>query len=490
MTTTSTAKSTSVNTKYYIHAAISIAIMLFFRFIPPFDAMTELGMTISGIFVGALWGWINCGMIWTSILALVLLGLTDAFGGSASAAVTAAITNPTIQQLLWLLIIAALLTTTGISEQLTHRLVSSNWVKGRPWLLSMTIIMATFICAAFQCGYAATLICWEFVYTISGQVGYTKEDKWPRMMLTAITFANSVGVSSMPVAVGVIATFGYLTAASGNAFVFDPLQYMLFGLVFCVAIMFLYFLLARLLSRPDMTKLKTSTGIKVGEITPFTKHQKVALGLVVALIILIILPSLLPMGNPLKAFMNGIGNVPLILLMIGVAIFGKDKAGKPFFSFDELAGKGIMWNMMFMVAAATTIGIALSAPETGFTTMFTDIFTPMFDGRSPYFFTLAICIFTLILTNFVNNAVAGAIMIPVMFAFAPVVGANPLTVTAMVCVIANIGMILPCSCPAAAMLCSNEWMTQKAVWKYSYVTLIAVAIASAVFIPYANLIFS
>lgn len=61
--------------KYYLHSAISVLLMVLVRFLPPFGAMTPMGMTILGIFAGALYGWITCDMIWPSILALTMLAL-------------------------------------------------------------------------------------------------------------------------------------------------------------------------------------------------------------------------------------------------------------------------------------------------------------------------------------------------------------------------------------------------------------------------------
>ena len=40
--------------RYYILSAIGIAIMLFFRFLPPMGTVTELGMNVLGIFLGAM----------------------------------------------------------------------------------------------------------------------------------------------------------------------------------------------------------------------------------------------------------------------------------------------------------------------------------------------------------------------------------------------------------------------------------------------------
>ena len=44
----------AMSKKYYVNSAIVVLLMVLFRFIPPFGSMTALGMTILGIFLGAL----------------------------------------------------------------------------------------------------------------------------------------------------------------------------------------------------------------------------------------------------------------------------------------------------------------------------------------------------------------------------------------------------------------------------------------------------
>ena len=46
----------NINTKYYINSAVCVALMLFFRFIPPVGQITQYGMEILGIFLGSIYG--------------------------------------------------------------------------------------------------------------------------------------------------------------------------------------------------------------------------------------------------------------------------------------------------------------------------------------------------------------------------------------------------------------------------------------------------
>ncbi|MFZ7132319.1 MAG: SLC13 family permease [Eubacteriales bacterium] len=474
--------------KFYINVAISVSLMFFFRFIPPFGTMTVLGMEILGIFLGVLWAWINGEMIWSSILALIILGFTD-YCANVTESFSLAIGNGIVQMILWLLVFAALLTTSGISDQLANRLVSSKLCKGHPWVLSIFIIMAAYICSALGAFMAAIIICWEFVYKICKQVGYTKEDTWTKMMLVGIVFSTAVGLVTMPFTAGVAANFGYLMAASQGLYSsYSYLSYAIFSVIFGFSIMAVYFIACKFVVNPDVSKLKDQ--IDIGKKIPFSKKQKLAIAAIIIMIILTFLPSILP-DSSVKIFLNTIGTNAIILLVIGIVIMIRDKDGKPYFTFKELADNGIYWDILFMVATALTIGTALSVGDTGFKDLFISMFNPIFAGKSPYIFGIGIIIATLILTNFINNAVAGAIMIPIMFPFASEVGANPMTLTAIIIFISNLGLVLPSSSPFGAFLNSNkEWLSTKDIVSQLSICLFA-ATVTAIFIgiPLGNLVF-
>ena len=474
--------------KYYLHSAITVLLMVLVRFLPPFGAMTPMGMTILGIFVGALYGWITCDMIWPSILALTMLGFTDYVANSA-AAFTSAISNPSVQTILWLLVFSALLTVTGISKWLVAKLVNSKLCKGHPWRLSIVICLAVWLCASLGAGFAAILLCWQLVYSITEQVGYTKQDKWPKMMVCAIIFFNALGALLLPFQGGVVANYGFLAKASNDLYnSYSYIRYLALSLTVSVVTTVVYFLLMRFVIRPDMGKLMT--GIQVEKAQTLTAKQKLALWAMVALVVLTILPSCLPVG-PVKAFFNTFGTTTVILLVVAVITALRDGEGKPYFTFKELANNGIAWPLLFMVATATVMGGALSGADSGFTATLTSLFGPVLQNASAYGCAVIIAVVTLALTNVINNTVAAAIMVPVMYPFATALGINPLMMTAMICFCANCGLLLPCASPAGAMLHGNkEWVSTKDAEIFSLLGIAALLITViAVGIPVGGLIF-
>jgi len=477
-------KNLQANKKYYIHGMISIALMVCIRFLPPIGVLTPLGMELLGIFLGALWGWINVDMIWPSILAMVFLGFSD-YTANVGSALGLAFSNGTVQLMVWLLIMAAILTTSGISDQIANRLVTWKLCKGRPWVLTIALIMAQFLCSMFNCGIPAILLIWSFIYSICDQVGFTKKDVWPRMMVVGIVFSACVGCAILPHYQGNVANFGFL-AACDETLTYNYSRYIVYSLTYGLGTMVLYFLSCRFIIRPDMSKFQNE--IKVGEKKPFTVKQKLAMGLIGAMVVVILLPTLLT-GTAVAAFVNKFGTSAIVLVTIGIAIALRDQNGRPFFTFKELATAGLAWPMVFMVATAITIGTALATGETGVKDQFTALLLPVFEGKSPYFFACVFSLAALIITNFINNAVVSAIFIPVMYSISDSVGVNPVAMTALICFCANIGLILPCACPLGAMLNGNkEWVSQKDILVFSLVALLAMAVATCLIgVPMANL---
>ncbi len=472
----------SKTTKFYVHLLISLCIMIFFRFLPNFGQMTDLGMALLGIIIGALWGWVNCDLVAPSVAAMILVGFTEAYD-NAPAVFTAAISNPTIQLILWILVFSAILTASGVCNQIAQRIMSSKMIKGRPWLLTVFIYAVTVLVAAFGMGIAGTILMWEFIYSVSHQVGYTNKDKWPKMMIVGAVTATLAGLAIMPYGVGVVATFGYLAGAGGEAS-YNYGTYLLFMVILNVIIGALYLLFVKVFVRPDMSKLKQD--VELGQKNPFTPEQKGAVVVLIAMIVLLIAPSLLPAGG-LKTFLNTIGMTPTIVLLIVLITIPRIN-GKPLFTFQQLAASGVIYGPIFMVATAVIVGSSLASGDTGFVGSIMALFAPILSGVNPYVFSAFILIISLLLTNVINNAIAGAVMVPVMYGYAVAVGANPLVIAALMCLATDMGMLLPCACPNAALMHGNkEWLTTKDIMVYSLLSLLAVVITILVIgIPLGN----
>lgn len=63
---------------YLFNCAVSLTMMIGFKYIPASEPLTPLGMEVIGIFIGMLYGWLIVGdLFWPSVAGMVLLGLSD-----------------------------------------------------------------------------------------------------------------------------------------------------------------------------------------------------------------------------------------------------------------------------------------------------------------------------------------------------------------------------------------------------------------------------
>ena len=67
------------NIMYAIHSIIMIALTFGIGLLDPPSVgnITELGMDVLGVFLGALYGWIFIGFVWPSFFAMLVLGMTE-----------------------------------------------------------------------------------------------------------------------------------------------------------------------------------------------------------------------------------------------------------------------------------------------------------------------------------------------------------------------------------------------------------------------------
>lgn len=177
-------------------------------------------------------------------------------------------------------------------------------------------------------------------------------------------------------------------------------------------------------------------------------------------------------------------------MVVTLALFIKDKNGENYFKIKEIS-PSISWDLIIMVGTALTIGPALSSEGTGIRELFASVLTPLCNGQGAYIFTLVLVVGILIGTNFINNAVMGAIFIPIVAVVYGDLGINPIAVVALISFASNVGMLLPSSSPLGAILNANkEWISQKQIIVQSVWCIAATAITVAICIPVANIIMS
>lgn len=471
---------------YAIHCVITVAIMLIFGLLPPFAPITQLGMQVAGIFIGLIYGWTTVGLIWPSMLGMVLLGLTSY--ASINQVLIEGFGSNTVVMILFILIFAAAVTASGVSRFIAMWFVTRKLLLGRPWLFSGIFLFVSFLLSATVNTLASIIICWGILYDVCLSLGYKKGDLYPALMVLGVTIFATIGMGAFPYKLIPLLVLGAYQKMGGGLVNYFNFVCVYWGLM--LVILLGYLLLCRFVFRVDVQPLASINDDTFKDMTlSLNQRQKVTLGFLLALIVLLLSPSLMPKGFFIKNFLDTIGAVGTIMLVVLTMVCVKVE-GKPLMDFRQMAIEGIQWDPLILTAAALPVVNALTAEGTGIKEFLIQVLGPLLLGRSVLTFAIISLGLALLITNFANNGMTALILMPVVVSFSGALGANPMAMVVLLIFTVHVAIMTPAACPMAAMLHGNtEWITTGQIYKYGGVTvLLVLLVILALGIPLGNLL--
>lgn len=470
-TAAKTQAGSSGDLKWYLNGAIAIAIMLFFRYIPAVDPITQDGMAVLGLFLGCIYAWCTVDLIWPSIFALVLFGYT-AGAKNMTLGWGSLISNPTVTLALWLMISIGILSSTGMVRYVARWSITRSWTEGRPWVLFHTVMAADIICSAVVGGIATIVLFFALVTSICSEVGYKKGDKMAAFFFFAVGFYSTIGNMLMPFHTAIIANFGFMAAGSDGVYdgSFNYGSYMVFAFITIFAIYLTSFLFFKYIVKPDATLLKNYK--PSGEIEPLDKRQKLALFMFALMFVLFVIPSFLPKGTAVAALCAKFGIAGPCMIVVGLSCFLRVD-GKPFVTFKTLMNDMVLWQVILMFGTALTLVTFLNSQDAGFGAYIKGVLNPILGDLSGFAFVAVFMIIALIATNLVNNTVVSALMLPTAFTFCMDMGINPVALTACFVMFVDFAILLPSSSPCGALMHSSEgWLPKKYLYGFGVAGLL------------------
>lgn len=435
---------------YTLHLAIGIGIMLLFRFLPvQLPHVTPVGMEILGIFIGTLYLWTMSDPIFSSILAIFMVGLSSY--GTMNEVLTSTFGNPILVQVLFLLTAINCLVENNLAEYCGRFFLTRKICLGRPWIMAFLIMVACILMGAFMGGFPIP----------------------PFMGNGLALIGNYATVTGNMGAVVEINNAGYLSVGLIHAFV-------------CAVVIIL---VCKYILRPDTSKLKNLTmeTLNKNPLPPMNLKQKfIAVSFTVFILILLI-PSVLPKhpaGVFVKANTYGIAAF-YVFLLCAIRI-----EKKPIMNFPQTM-KMFSWSSYFLIAAAILLGNALTSESTGVSGFLNTVLMPIFDHVPIPAFAIIIMVLTVILTNLCNSFVIGLLLQPVIATFCMATGLNSAPIVSMMILfVLSAAAVTPAASPFAALLFGNkDWLKPGAIYKYTLLfAAIELLIVIVVSLPIAQLL--
>lgn len=293
-------------------------------------------------------------------------------------------------------------------------------------------------------------------------------------MILGVTVMAAISLSTLPWSMNALVILGSYTASSGQAI--NAAHYAMYSLPVGFMCILGFMALCKFVFRLDVTALKNFTpDMFDAKDRVLTAERKVGLAALAAFILLLLVPSLLPAGNPVRVISDTMGLSIKGALVCLVLVFIKVD-GKPVFQFDQMVIKGVPWNMMMMIIGILSFVGLLGNPDAGISAFLAQIFTPMFQGVSPIVFILLVLVITVFLTNFMINMVVAVIMISATLPIAVSMGIDPLQIVYLITLSCTIAFFLPAASAASCVLFANtKWVRAKDVYKYSLPIIIMMA---------------
>ncbi len=472
------------NAAYYLKTVVMLVIMFGFRWIPPMEPLTEMGMNLVGIFIGIMFGWCFIDILWPSLMGLIAFGLSGYYD-TVGQAFSAAFSNETTLFCLFILIFMAIVSDSKITDLVLQWFVSRKFIKGRPWVLIAVILIATFLMAGLINMFAAMFISWGMVYTICEKCGYDKKGKFCTTMILAIAYVTCFGSVIFPFKAMPLIMLGQYKAMTGIEIDFTEyfIMAVVLGICSIVGVLFFYKYLLKL----DVSKINTD--LVLSEKMAITAYQKKVAMLLCGLMVCLFLPSFLPKSSAIYVLLNKMGLVgtTVLFIIVGCVIKTDDK---PLFNFGEMAKKGIPWDTMMLCFFVMPFSSALTGEGTGIKEFVVQVLSPILMGKSAFLFAAICVIAAIVLTNLLNNLVTGFIIMALMCSIAPAIGANSATIAVLISLTLACALITPGASPVAALVHGNkEWIETKTAAKYATLLCMLSCLFTVVIgIPLGNLL--
>lgn len=460
-------------TRFFLQVMIYLAIVVLFFILPPLGAITPEGMRLMGLFIAFIYGLTVTSDVWPSLVTLILLPLTQltTFAG----VISASFGNDTYIFMMLSLVLVAYMETSGAAAFVATWLLKRSALKGHPWRLMGMLLFVCWLLSSFVNAIAGMMLTWVFLYEIFAQCHYQPFEKFPSLLMLGTCVVGGLGLSTLPWgnnSVVILNAFTNMTGLEVNYFL-----YMGYSIPYAIAVIVLYLLMCKFLFRVDIQNLASFDPDKLSvQSQKLTTAIKLALGAMVALILLILLPSCFPADSAIALFSSRFGlSGKLLAVFCVLQLIQLD--GQPACAFVQNAKKGVDWKLMMVVANILTFSALIGSEKAGISAFLEDVLAPLFIGKPAFVFIVLAAIATVICTNFMVNKIIAVLMISMTMPIAVALGINPIQMACLYTVICTVAFILPSASQSAFVLFSNtQWVRASYVYQYGLPVIIMMTV--------------
>lgn len=466
------------------NTVVTVLLMFGVGFLPPFSTLTPVGMRLLGIFLGVVYGFCTCGIIWPALLAIVAYG-TSGYVPMATA-ISSMLGNNSAFTSLAILITGGAMSYYGFGKWFVRWSLSTRLFKGKPMLYVWSFFVVFGLVSLVISQVALGLILFTIWEDIADTCEYPENSSFRYVGLVGVMLAVTLGGAMVPYdgwCLSVATSWAEVTGERLNLGLMA-----LMNIPITILILTVYVFVSKWVFKVDYSIMKAFDVEKLGEDSKFLRPRTKRIAIMyVSTVAVCIFSNTFP-KLAWCAFINDrISTAGMYALCAAILMImpSGEKDGRSVIEFDVIKNDAMSWNVFFMCAVATPLATALSNKATGVMPWITGVFEPIFEGRGTGFILTFTVIVALILTNVGSNLAFGLALIPVIAPFVLQSGMNPQFAGAALVYVVNIGILLPSASVPAAVFHAQPGVSNTAM-RFK-VCLLALACAMTVCIIMYNL---
>ena len=474
------------NAKTYMHAIICIVLMIGIGFLPTFGNVTPVGMKVLGVFIGMMYGWIFCGLIWPSFFGILVFGFSGLMG--ISEVFSSGFGNSTVVMILVCFVFVSVLEQFKVGDALAGKVFSMKFMVGRPWLMIFVLLSSACIISGISNTFLVFFIYCDVVIKIAEKCGYEKGSSFITFMIGSILFVASMGSVLVPFQATALIYMGFLTSTIDLSIGFT--SYFIWMLITQMVSIILLLLVAKFIFRLDVKPLKNGDHFAEFRGKKLTSMEKIGLLITLFFMLAMILPSFMPDSWWITQFLTQLGLLGVIAVIFVVLAILQTKDGKPLGDLREYSVRGVNWDVTWLLVATMPVAAAITAEECGITSTVVQSITPILQNMTPIVFICLLVVVLGILTQVMHNLVIGALFIPLGATLLINMGGNPIVLMLGIMLAITPALGTPAGAAQSPLFHGHPWVSKKYgyIWGFTFAVVLLLAIC-LVGVPLGQIMF-
>lgn len=475
-----------IDIKYIFNSAITLLIMFGFQYLPNIGPVSDMGMNALGIFLSLVWAWTFVDLVWPSILAIVVVGLSGFCSVADSFA--AAFGNSTFLLIMFSFMFASYLQMTDLTTYIAKWCISRKFVIGKPWLFTFVFLFGIYLLGPIVSSMASTIVGWAVAYEVLSTAGFKDKDKYSTLLVFSVVASGVLGTWLFPFvainAIGINATAA-IVGYDCNFILYTVLA----GSVGLLSLL-IWVLICKYVFKPNVGNLASDTDYFAQyRHQKMTFEQKISLTLTFVTILLILLPNLLPKSWALSQLLTALtptGIFAIMLVLVGIVHW----KGKSLCDAAKTVEKS-NWTILLMCAGSMPIGGMMQAPESGISEWVNDIFMSVSGNTHIVITTILLVLLITLITQVGHNMVIIMVVSPIIATVCQNMGINPYPIIILALCAANTGLVTPGGSVLGAMIYANKkYISSKQAFGYGCAQLaVVLVVLVCVGVPLSNILF-